>query len=64
MKIIAAKDSDISNFEVYQHMLNQEYKFKQPDRRKEVPRNVKTMVKEVRILLCYLALALFTNWTL
>lgn len=63
MKIIAAKDSDISNFEVYQHMLNQEYKFKQPDRKRGVPRSVKNLTKEVSIVFPYLARACsLTNW--
>lgn len=47
MKIIESQSAVLTNFEVYQHLLNQEYEFKQHDRRKKVPRNVQNIVKEV-----------------
>lgn len=53
MKILESQSAILTNFEVYQHMLNQEYEFKQPDRKRKVPRSVQSMVKEVSILFPY-----------
>lgn len=49
MKILESQSAVLTNFEVYQHLLNQEYEFKQHDRRKKVPRSVQNIVKEVNI---------------
>lgn len=50
MKILESQSAVLTNFEVYQHLLNQEYEFKQPDRKRKVPRSVQNIVKEVNIL--------------
>ncbi|KAF3766310.1 hypothetical protein M406DRAFT_339562 [Cryphonectria parasitica EP155] len=47
MKILESQNAVLTNFEVYQHLLNEQYKFKDHERRKKVPRNVQTIVKEV-----------------
>ncbi|CAN8103968.1 unnamed protein product [Discula destructiva] len=47
MKILESQSAVLTNFEVYQHMLNQEYEFKQPDRKRKVPRSVQNLVKEL-----------------
>lgn len=49
MKILEAQSAVLTNFEVYTHMLNQEYEFKEPDRRRKVPRSVQNLVNEVGI---------------
>lgn len=51
MKILESQNAVLSNFEVYQHLLNEQYKFKQPDRKRKVPRTAQTIIKEVRLLL-------------
>lgn len=51
MKILESQSAVLTNFEVYQHLLNQEYEFKQPDRKRKVPRSVQNIVKEVNISL-------------
>lgn len=47
MKILESQNAVLTNFEVYQHLLSEQHKFKEPDRRKKVPRSVQNMVKEV-----------------
>lgn len=49
MKILESQNAVLTNFEVYQHMLNEQHKFKQPDRKKKVPRNVQNIIKEASI---------------
>lgn len=51
MKILESQSAVLTNFEVYQHLLNQEYEFKQPDRKRKVPRSVQNIVKEVKIVI-------------
>ncbi|PSR87032.1 RNA polymerase II [Coniella lustricola] len=47
MKILESQNAVLSNFEVYQHLLNEQYKFRDHERKKKVPRNAQTIVKEV-----------------
>lgn len=47
MKILESQNAVLTNFEVYQHLLNEQYKFKDHERKKKVPRNVQTIIKEV-----------------
>ncbi|KAG8160353.1 hypothetical protein KVR01_009889 [Diaporthe batatas] len=47
MKILEAQSAILSNFEVYQHLLNEQQKAKLPDRKRQVPRNLQTVIKEV-----------------
>lgn len=49
MKILESQNAVLTNFEVYQHMLNEQHKFKNPDRRKKVPRSVQNIIKEASI---------------
>lgn len=46
MKILESQNAVLTNFEVYQHLINEQHKFKNPDRRKKVPRSVQNIVKE------------------
>lgn len=48
MKILEAQSAILSNFEVYQHLLNEQQKAKLPDRKRQVPRSLQTVIKEVR----------------
>lgn len=48
MKILESQNAILTNFEVYQHLLNEQYKFKDPERKKKVPRATQTIIKEVR----------------
>lgn len=47
MKILESQSAVLTNFEVYQHLLNEQWKFRQPDRKKKVPRATQTIIKEV-----------------
>ncbi|POS74205.1 hypothetical protein DHEL01_v207396 [Diaporthe helianthi] len=47
MKILEAQSAILSNFEVYQHLLNEQQKAKLPDRKRQVPRSLQTVIKEV-----------------
>lgn len=48
MKILESQSAIMTNFEVYQHLLNEQQKAKLPDRKRQVPRNLQTVIKEVR----------------
>lgn len=48
MKILESQSAILTNFEVYQHLLNEQQKAKLPDRKRQVPRNLQTVIKEVR----------------
>lgn len=52
MKILESQNAVLTNFEVYQHLINEQHKFKEPDRRKKVPRSVQSIVKDVSIRIC------------
>lgn len=47
MKILESQSAVLSNFEVYQHLLNEQFKFRDHERKKKVPRSVQTITKEV-----------------
>lgn len=49
MKILESQNAVLTNFEVYQHLLNEQHKFKDPERKKKVPRSTQTIIKEVRV---------------
>lgn len=48
MKVLESQSAILTNFEVYQHLLNEQQKAKLPDRKRQVPRNLQTVIKEVR----------------
>lgn len=48
MKILESQSAILTNFEVYQHLLNEQQKAKLPERKRQVPRNLQTVIKEVR----------------
>ena len=48
MKILESQSATLTNFEVYQHLLNEQQKAKLPDRKRQVPRSLQTVIKEVR----------------
>ncbi|KAL1865186.1 hypothetical protein Daus18300_007313 [Diaporthe australafricana] len=47
MKILESQSATLTNFEVYQHLLNEQQKAKQPDRKRQVPRSLQTVIREV-----------------
>lgn len=47
MKVLESQSAILTNFEVYQHLLNEQQKAKLPDRKRQVPRNLQTVIKEV-----------------
>ncbi|KAG6360607.1 hypothetical protein INS49_011671 [Diaporthe citri] len=47
MKVLESQSAILTNFEVYQHLLNEQQKSKLPDRKRQVPRNLQTAIKEV-----------------
>lgn len=47
MKILEAQSAILSNFEVYQHLLNEQQKARLPDRRRQVPKSLQKVIKEV-----------------
>ncbi|KAH8769864.1 calcitonin gene-related peptide-receptor component protein [Diaporthe sp. PMI_573] len=47
MKILESQSATLTNFEVYQHLLNEQQKAKLPDRKRQVPRGLQTVIKEV-----------------
>lgn len=49
MKVLESQSATLTNFEVYQHLLNEQQKAKLPDRKRQVPRNLQTVIKEVRL---------------
>lgn len=53
MKILESQNAVLSNFEVYQHVLNEQHKFKHPDRKRKVPRSVQNIIKEASIFRVY-----------
>lgn len=53
MKVLESQNAVLTNFEVYQHLLNEQWKFKQPDRKRKVPRAVQNLIKDVRFSLSY-----------
>ncbi|KAI7777306.1 hypothetical protein LA080_003823 [Diaporthe eres] len=46
MKVLESQSAILTNFEVYQHLLNEQQKAKLPDRKRQVPRNLQTVIKE------------------
>lgn len=48
MKILESQSAILTNFEVYQHLLNEQQKARLPERKRQVPRNVQTVIREVR----------------
>ncbi|KKY30026.1 putative rna polymerase iii subunit c17 [Diaporthe ampelina] len=46
MKILESQSATLTNFEVYQHLLNEQQKAKLPDRKRQVPRSLQTVIKE------------------
>ncbi|KAI3392506.1 hypothetical protein diail_5641 [Diaporthe ilicicola] len=47
MKILESQSAILTNFEVYQHLLNEQQKAKQPDRKRQIPRSLQTVIREV-----------------
>ncbi|KAK2607753.1 hypothetical protein N8I77_006405 [Diaporthe amygdali] len=47
MKILESQSAILTNFEVYQHLLGEQQKARQPERKRQVPRNLQTVIKEV-----------------
>lgn len=47
MKVLESQSAILTNFEVYQHLLNEQQKAKLPDRKRQVPRNLQNVIKEV-----------------
>lgn len=48
MKILESQSAILTNFEVYQHLLNEQQKARLPERKRQVPRNLQNVIKEVR----------------
>ncbi|KAK7723754.1 hypothetical protein SLS64_000083 [Diaporthe eres] len=46
MKVLESQSAILTNFEVYQHLLNEQQKAKLPDRKRQVPRNLQNVIKE------------------
>lgn len=62
MKILESQNALLSNFEVYQHMLNEQHKFSDRDRKKKVPRSVQALIKEVGASSIPFDLPLYLTW--
>ncbi|KAK7746822.1 hypothetical protein SLS53_002010 [Cytospora paraplurivora] len=48
MKILESQNAVLANFEVYQHLLNEQAKYqKNHERKKQVPKNLQTVIREI-----------------